>query len=74
MRRQKEKNNAPYDPGCSPEERRNYKEICEAFEGVNAYERLYPLKIEQTWRNVSSDRYGKKEEGQRIDNFITEKA
>ena len=74
MRRQKEVNHAPYDPGCSPEERRQYEEICYTIDGVNAFEKLHPYDRGQTWRNVSSDRYGKKEEGQRIDHFVTSKS
>jgi hypothetical protein len=42
MAKQKDLNNAKYDPGCSPEERRAYTLICKEFAGVNTWERLRP--------------------------------
>ena len=74
MRRHKDDNSSPYDPGCSPEEQQRYRETCSTFDGVNAFEKLYPLDKGQTWRHIGTDRYGKKEEGQRIDHFVTSRS
>ena len=74
MRRHKDENSSPYDPGCSPEEQQRYREICSTFDGINAFEKLHPFDKGQTWRHIGSDRYGKKEEGQRIDHFVTSRS
>ena len=73
MREQKETGETTFDPGCSPKEREAYKRFCGVFEGINAFEALHPGEKGQTWRNIGVDRYGSKEEGQRIDHFIVNK-
>ena len=70
MRATKEKYKAKYDPGCTPQEIEDYKNICSAFDGVNVWEKLYPFKTQDTWHNLTYDKYGDKNEGQRIDHYV----
>ena len=70
MRATKEKYTATYDPGCTPQEINDYNEICKAFDGINVWEKLYPFKKQDTWHNLTYDKYGDKNEGQRIDHYV----
>jgi exonuclease III len=70
MAKQKDLNNAKYDPGCSPEERRAYTLICKEFAGVNTWERLRPGVRQDTWHSMHLDKLGAKKKGQRIDHYV----